>query len=43
VFAFIVICSKTKKARGKGTNAFTVKGWRNWNIGEQSLLKHMGF
>ncbi|KAG2640465.1 hypothetical protein PVAP13_2KG357696 [Panicum virgatum] len=32
----------TKKEAGKGTDAFTVKGWNNWNIGEKSLLKHMG-
>jgi len=24
---------KDKESKGKGTNAFTVKGWRNWNIG----------
>jgi len=43
VFCFYCYLFKDKESKGKGTNAFTVKGWRNWNIGEQSLLKHMGF
>ena len=33
-------CS-TRKTNGKGTNAFTDGGWRNWNR-EDALLKHVG-
>jgi hypothetical protein len=28
--------------KGTGSNTFTVDGWKNWNIGEKSLLKHLG-
>ena len=31
---------KNKESKGKGTAAFTLNGWRNWNKGETSLLKH---
>ena len=41
VFCFYCYLFKDKESKGKGTNAFTVKGWRNWNMGEQTLLKHM--
>ena len=42
MFCFYCYLFKDKESKGKGTNAFTIKDWRNWNIGEQSLLKHMG-
>jgi hypothetical protein len=42
VFCFVCYLFKNKKSKGKGTNAFTVGGWRNWNIGSKSLLKHAG-
>jgi len=32
---------KDPNSKRKGTAAFTVDGWRNWNIGDKSLLKHM--
>jgi len=42
VFCFLCYLFKHKQSKGKGTDAFTAKGWNNWNIGEKSLLKHMG-
>jgi hypothetical protein len=42
VFCFVCYLFKNKKSKGKGTDAFTVGGWRNWNIGSKSLLKHAG-
>ena len=27
---------------GTGSDTFTVDGWKNWNIGEKALRKHMG-
>ncbi|KAG2641585.1 hypothetical protein PVAP13_2KG226558 [Panicum virgatum] len=41
VFCFLCYLFKDKQSKGKGTDAFTAKGWNNWNIGEKSLLKHM--
>ncbi|XP_066320439.1 uncharacterized protein [Miscanthus floridulus] len=38
--AFCFICYLFKK--GSGSEAFTVDGWNNWNIGEPALLKHLG-
>ena len=29
-----------KKYKGKGSDKFIVDGWRNWNVGDKSLLKH---
>jgi hypothetical protein len=40
-FASFAACSFTQIARQRGTTAFTVEGWRNWNIKDKSLLKHM--
>jgi len=37
---FCFICYLFKK--GTGSEAFTVDGWNNWNIGENALLKHLG-
>jgi hypothetical protein len=37
---FCFICYLFKK--GTGSDTFTVDGWRNWNIGEKALRKHMG-
>ena len=42
MFCFLCYLFKDKQSKGKGTDAFTAKGWNNWNIGEKSLLKHMG-
>jgi hypothetical protein len=42
IFCFICYLFKDKKDKGKGTDAFTVQDWRNWNIGEKALLTHMG-
>ncbi|XP_034600016.1 uncharacterized protein [Setaria viridis] len=39
-FALCATCSKTKKYKGKGMDAFIVDGWRNWNVRDTSLLKH---
>jgi hypothetical protein len=41
-FAFHATYSKTHKTRVRGTIASIVKGWRNWNIGQPSLLQHFG-
>ncbi|XP_039851369.1 uncharacterized protein LOC120709785 [Panicum virgatum] len=30
------------KCKGKGADKFILDGWRNWNIGEKALLKHVG-
>ena len=38
--AFCFVCYLFKK--GTGSDTFIVDGWNNWNIGENSLLKHMG-
>jgi hypothetical protein len=38
--AFCFVCYLFKK--GTGSDTFIVDGWRNWNIGEKALLKHMG-
>ena len=40
-FASFATCSKTQIASQKGIAAFTVEGWRNWNIGDKLFLKHM--
>ncbi|PVH64239.1 hypothetical protein PAHAL_2G220600 [Panicum hallii] len=40
VFCFVCYLFKNKESKGKGTDAFTMKGWKNWNIGENALLKH---
>jgi hypothetical protein len=40
VFCFVCYLFKNKKYKGKGTDAFIVDGWRNWNVGDTSLLKH---
>ena len=40
-FCFFCYLFKNPNCKAKGTIAFTVKGWRNWNIGDKSLLKHM--
>jgi hypothetical protein len=40
IFCFPCYLFKDPQNKGKGLAAFTVKGWRNWNIGEPSLLKH---
>lgn len=40
VFCFVCYLFKNKKYKGKGTDAFIVDGWRNWNVGDASLLKH---
>jgi hypothetical protein len=37
---FCFICYLFKK--DTGSNTFTVDGWKNWNIGEKALLKHLG-
>ena len=37
---FCFICYLFKK--GTRSDAFTVDGWKNWNIGEKALRKHMG-
>jgi len=37
---FCFICYLFKK--GTGSDTFTVDGWKNWNIGEKALRKHMG-
>ena len=39
-YVFCFICYLFKK--GTGLDTFTVDGWRNWNIGEKALLKHLG-
>jgi hypothetical protein len=31
---------KNKESKRNGTAAFTVEGWKNWNIGDNALLKH---
>ena len=31
---------REKKYKGKGSDKFIVDGWRNWNVGDKSLLKH---
>jgi hypothetical protein len=33
---------KDNKCKSKGADAFVIDGWRNWNIGEKALLKHVG-
>jgi hypothetical protein len=38
--AFCFICYLFKK--GSESNAFVVDGWNNWNIGNNSLIKHSG-
>ncbi|KAI4987263.1 hypothetical protein ZWY2020_020063 [Hordeum vulgare] len=40
-FCFVCYLFKEKKTSGKGTNAFTDGGWRNWNS-EDALLKRVG-
>ncbi|XP_072147449.1 uncharacterized protein [Setaria viridis] len=40
VFFFVCYLFKNKKYKGKGIDAFIVDGWRNWNVGDTSLLKH---
>ncbi|XP_004954797.1 uncharacterized protein LOC101785022 [Setaria italica] len=40
VFFFVCYLFKNKKYKGKGTDAFIIDGWRNWNVGDTSLLKH---
>ncbi|XBH89628.1 hypothetical protein VPH35_081487 [Triticum aestivum] len=40
-FCFVCFLFKEKKTSGKGTNAFTDGGWRNWNR-DDALDKHVG-
>ena len=42
VFCFVCFLFRDNKCKGKGTDTFTKDGWRNWNIGEKAILKHMG-
>jgi hypothetical protein len=42
VFCFICYLFKDDKCKSKGADAFVIDGWRNWNIGEKALLKHVG-
>ncbi|CAN6175822.1 unnamed protein product [Urochloa humidicola] len=42
IFCFPCYLFKDPENKGKGTIAFTVEGWRNWNIGNKALLRHMG-
>jgi hypothetical protein len=37
--AFCFVCYLFKK-KGSGSDAFVVDGWNNWNIGNNSLIKH---
>ena len=37
----MLLVQRERKTSGKGTNAFTHGGWRNWNR-EDALLKHVG-
>ena len=36
--AFCFVCYLFKK--GNGADTFIANGWRNWNIGEKTLMKH---
>ena len=40
-FCFVCYLFKNKKGKGKGTETFTIGGWRNWNR-EDALVKHVG-
>ena len=40
-FCFFCYLFKNPNCKSKGIAAFTVEGWRNWNIGDKLLLKHM--
>ena len=40
VFCFVCYLFREKKYKGKGSDKFIVDGWRNWNVGDKSLLKH---
>jgi hypothetical protein len=40
VFCLFCYLFKSKKYKGKGSDKFLVDGWRNWNVGDKSLLKH---
>jgi hypothetical protein len=37
---FCFICYLFRK--GTRSNTCTIDGWKNWNIGEKALLKHLG-
>ncbi|KAG2597648.1 hypothetical protein PVAP13_5KG243300 [Panicum virgatum] len=41
-FCFICYLFRDNKCKGKGADKFILDGWRNWNIGEKALLKHVG-
>jgi hypothetical protein len=41
-FCFMCYLFKSKANKGKGTFAFTLDGWNNWNNGSEALLKHVG-
>jgi len=40
VSCFFHYLFREKKYKGKGSDKFIVDGWRNWNVGDKSLLKH---
>ena len=42
VFCFVCYLFRDIKFQGKGADTFIKDGWRNWNIGEKALLKHLG-
>lgn len=42
-FAFVCYLFKDNKCKGKGADTIVTDGWRNWNIGNKVLLKHVGF
>jgi hypothetical protein len=41
-FCFMCYLFKSKANKGKGTSAFTLDGWNNWNKWFEALLKHVG-
>jgi hypothetical protein len=42
VFCFVCYLFRDNKCKGKGADTFITDGWRNWNIGNKALLKHVG-
>jgi hypothetical protein len=42
-FCFFCYLFKDPNCKAKGTTAFTVEGWRNWNIGDKSLSETYEF
>jgi hypothetical protein len=42
VFCFVCYLFRDNKCKGKGADTFITDGWRNWNIGNKALPKHVG-